>query len=149
MDISDAAVADEHLLTVDHPVRAVLARPRLDRADVAATARLCHRECGELDVARGPEALRRPLRELLVGGRLADGRERERWHHDRQADSRATPEQLLHQDRQRQASGIRRQLGIELPAVQILLRGLLQHWPRKRLLAVVLGSNWTDDLTRE
>src|SRR4051794_561920 len=81
---------------------------------------------GELEVVRGAEALRRPARELLVGGRLANRGQRQRRQHDRQADPRAAPEQLLHQDRQRQAGRIGSELGVQLPLVQALACGLPQ-----------------------
>ena len=51
------------------------------------------------------EALRRPAHELLVGRGLADRGQRQRRHDDRQADARAAPEELLHEDRQRQSGG--------------------------------------------
>jgi hypothetical protein len=99
VNVGDAAIADEHFVAVDHPVAAVLARPGLDRAHVAAAARFCHREGGELDVVGRAEALRGPLDELLIGGGVADRRQPQRREDDRESDARAPPEQLLHQDR--------------------------------------------------
>ena len=78
VDVGDAAVADEHLVAVDDPVAAVLARAGLDRAHIAAAARFGHCQGGELEVIGRAEALRRPLHQLLVSGSLADRRERQR-----------------------------------------------------------------------
>src|SRR4051794_15727721 len=103
----------------------------------------------ELDVAGRAEALWRPLRELHVGRGLADRGERERGQHDRQPDAGAAPEQLFHDDRQRQAGRIGRRLRVELPVVEALLRGLLEHGPGQLLLAVVLRRNGPDDFPRK
>src|SRR3954452_11224165 len=149
VDVGDAAVADEDLLAVDDPVAAVLAGARLDRAHVAAAARLGHRQRRELDVAGRAEALRRPAGELLVGRRLADRGQRERRQHDRQPDPGAAPEQLLHHDRQRQPGRIGRQLRVELPVIEALAGGFLEYGPRQLLLAVVLGGDRPDDLAGE
>ena len=147
--VGDPAVADEDLLPVDHPVAAVLVRPSLDRAHVAAATRLGDRERSELQVARRAETLGRPANELLVRGRLAYGRQSEGRHDDRQADTGASPEQLLHEDRQRQPGRVRRELRVELPPVQVLACGLLDHGPRELLRAVVLRSGRPDDRPRE
>ncbi len=147
--VGDAAVADEHLVAVDDPVAAVLARAGLDRAHVAAAARLGDRQGGQLDLVRRAEALRRPLDELLVGGGLTDRRQRQRRENDGQPDARAAPEQLLHQDREREAGGVHRELGVELPLVEPLARGLLQHRPGELLGAVIFGRHGTDHLPRE
>ena len=58
--VGDAAVADEDLLPVDDPVAAVLTRAGLDRADVAAAARLGHGQRGELYVVRACRSTRAP-----------------------------------------------------------------------------------------
>ncbi len=103
VDVGDAAVADPHLVAVDDPVcvraGAVPAGRGAQVADVAATLGLGDRQRGELEVARGSEALRSPLQHLLGGGRLPDRRERERGHHHGQSDARAPPEQFLHEHR--------------------------------------------------
>jgi hypothetical protein len=149
MYVGDPAVADEHLLAVDDPVAGILARPGLDRPHVAASARLRDGQSGELDGVGRAEALPRPVHQLLVGGGLPDRRERQGGHDDRQADPCAAPEQLLHEDRQRQASRIDRQLGIELPLVEPLVRGPLRDWPRQLLCAVVLRRRWADHVAGE
>ncbi len=149
VNVGDAAVADEHFVAVDDPVAAVLARAGLDRAHVAAAARFGHCQGGELDVVGRAEALRRPLHELLVGGGLADRRQRQRREDDRQPDAGASPEQFLHQDRERQAGGVHRQLGVELPLIEPLARGLLQHRPRELLRAVIFRRDRPDHLLRE
>ena len=149
MDVGDPAVADEDLLPIDHPVRAIPPRARLYRADVAAAARLGHGERGELDVAGRAEAFGRPLHELLIGGRLTNGGQCQRGHHDRQPDPRAAPEELLHQYRQREPGRIGRKLRIELPLVQALSCRLLDDGPRELLSLVIFGGSGPYDLARE
>ena len=55
---------------------------------------------------------------LLGRSRLADRRQRQRGHHDRQPDAGAAPEQLLHEHRQRQPGRIADQIAVEQRAVE-------------------------------
>jgi hypothetical protein len=113
VDVRDPAVADPDLVPVDHPLAAVAPGARAQAAHVAPALGLGHAQRGELEVARLPEALRRPPQELLVRRRLRHRRQRERRHHDAQSDPRAAPEQLLHEQRQREAGRVADQVAVE------------------------------------
>jgi hypothetical protein len=90
---------------------------------------------------RCPSSPPRPLQHLLGRGGLADRGEGERGHHDRQSDSGAAPEQLLHEHRQRQAGGVADQVAVEERAVENTLGGLLEHRPGKLLAHVLVCSH--------
>ena len=90
------------------------------------------------------EAFGRPLQHLLGRGGLADRRQRQRGHHDRQPDSGAAPEQLLHEHRQRQAGRIADEVAVEQRAVEAAVGGLLQHRPRELLALVVVARHRAD-----
>jgi hypothetical protein len=111
--VRDAAVADPDLAAVDHPFVAVAAGAGAQVAHVAAALRLGDAECRELQVARLAEALGRPLEQLVGRRRLGHRRQRERGHDDREADPRAAPEQLLHEQRQRQPGRVADQVAVE------------------------------------
>ena len=143
--VGDAAVADPHLVAVEYPVTAVALGRGPQIADIAAAFGLGDRQRRELEVTRRAEALRRPLQHLLGGGRLADRRERQRRHHDRQTDSGATPEQLFHEHRQRKPGRVADQIAIEQRTVEAALGGLFQHRPRELLLLVVVQGDRPDD----
>ena len=114
-------------------------------ADVAAAFGLGDRQRRELEVTRGAEALRRPLQHLLGGGGLADRRQRQRRHHDRQTDSGATPEQLFHEHRQRKPGRVADEIAIEQRTVEAALGGLFEHRPGELLLLVVVQGHRPDD----
>ena len=97
--------------------------------DVAAALGLGHAERGELEVAGLAEALRRPAQQLLGRRRLRHRRQRERRHHDAEPDPGAAPEQLLHEQRQREAGRVADQVAVEERVVEALLGGRLQHRP--------------------
>ena len=78
-------------------------------------------ERGELEVARLAEALGRPAQQLLGRRGLRHRRQRQPRHHDRQPDPRAAPEQLLHEQRQREAGRVADQVAVEERVVEALL----------------------------
>jgi len=96
MHVGDAAVADPHLVAIDDPVVTVAARASAQIPNVAAALGLGDRQGGELDIAWGSETFGRPLEHLLRRRGLTDRRQRQRGHDDRQSDSGAAPEELLH-----------------------------------------------------
>lgn len=147
--VGDPAVADEHLLTVDYPVAGVLAGSGGDRADIATATRLGDGQRRELEVTGGAEALRCPTNQLLIGGCLSNCSQRQRRHHDGQANARAAPKQLLHENRQRKPSGVRGQLPIQDWLVQPGPSCFLQHWPRHLLCPVVVRRHRSDYLPGE
>ena len=149
MHVGDAAVADPHLVTVDHPVAAVAPSPGPQIAYVAAAFGLGDGQRREFEVARRAETLRRPLQHLLGRGRLPDRRKRQRRHHDRQTDSRATPKQLLHEHRQRNTSRVADEVAVEQRTVEAALGGFLQDRPRELLPLVVVEGDGTDDRVGE
>ena len=102
----------------------VAARRGAQVADVAAALGFGDRQRGELEIAGRAEAFRRPLQHLLGRRGLADRRQRQRGHHDRQADARAAPEQLLHEHRQRQPGRVADQVAVEQRAVEARARPL-------------------------
>ncbi len=104
-----------------HPVVAVAAGAGAQVAHVAAALGLGDAERGQLEVARLAEALGRPAQELLGRRRLRHRRQRQRGHHDRQPDPGAAPEQLLHEQRQRQAGRVADQVAVEERVVEALL----------------------------
>ena len=118
-------------------------------ADVAAALGFGDGQRRELEVAGAAEALRRPLEHLLRRGGLPDRRQRERGHHDGEADARATPEQLLHEHRQRQPGRVADQVAVEQRTVEAPLGGLLEHRPRELLARVVVGGDRADHLLGE
>ena len=95
--------------------------------------RLGGAEGGDLDVVRRAEAARDPLADLLAGALAEDRGHRERGAHDRHADAGVAPEQLLVDDRQRQARGVGEELRQPFEPVQADLRGLLDDRPRRLL----------------
>ena len=147
--VGDPAVADPHLVAVDHPVVAVATRRGPQVADVAAALGLRDRQRRELEVTRLAEALRRPLEHLLRSRGLADRGQRECRHHDREADARAAPEQLLHEQRQAQPGRVADEVAVEQRVVEPLLRGLLEHGPGELLLLVVLRGDRAYDVACE
>src|SRR5204862_2153684 len=147
--VRDPAVTDPDLVTVDHPLVAVLARAGAEVADVAASLGLGHRERRELQVARLAEALGRPAQELIRRGRLRHPRQRQRGHHDREPDAGAAPEQLLHEQWQREADGVADQVAVEERVVETLPRGLLEHRPGELLALVVVLGHRPDHLGGE
>jgi hypothetical protein len=153
VDVGDAAVADPHLVPVDDPVGAlpgaVPAGPGAQIAHVAAALGLGDGQRGQLQVTGRAEAFWRPLQHLLGCRGLPDRRQRKRGHDDRQPDSGAAPEQLLHEQGQGQSGGIADQVAVEQRAVETLLSGLLQHRPRELLARVVVGRDGTDHLLGE
>ena len=74
---------------------------------------------------------------------------RERRAHDRHADARVAPEQLLVDERQRQAGRVGEELGEALEAVEPDLRRLLDHRPRRLLALVPLVSGGAHDVGGE
>ena len=89
------------------------------------------------------------MHELFVGSRLANRGERERGHDDRQTDPRATPEELLHQDRQRETRRVHGQGRVETGLVEALSGRLLEDGPRQLLRAIVLRCRRANDLASE
>ena len=128
---------------------AIPARPGAQVAHVAAALGFGDRQRGQLQIAGRTEALRRPLQHLLGRGGLPDRRQRQRRHHDGQADAGAPPEQLLHEHRQRQARGVADQVAVEQRAVEAPAGRLLQHRPRELLALVVVGGHRADHLFGE
>ena len=92
-----------------------------------------------------PKHCGRPLQHLLGRGGLADRRQRQCRHHDRQTDSGAAPEQLFHEHRQRKPGRIADEIAVEQRTVEAALGGLLEHRPRELLLLVEVQSHWPDD----
>src|SRR6202012_6166892 len=129
VNVGDAAVADPHFVAVDYPVAAVAFGRSPQIADVAAAFGLGDRQRRELEVTRRAEALRRPLQHLLGRGGLADRRERQCRHHDRQTDSGATPEQLFHEQRQRNPSRGVYEIAIKQLTVEAALAISCEHTP--------------------
>ena len=84
----------------------------------------------------GAEAARYPLPDLLARALAEDRRDGERGAHDRHADARVAPEQLLVDDRQRQPGRVGEELREPLEAVQPDLGGLLDDRPGGLLLLV-------------
>ena len=97
----------------------------------------------------GAEALRDPLADLLARALAEDRGDRERGAHDRHADAGVAPEQLLVDDRQRQAGLVGAELGERLEAVEADLRRLLDDRPRRLLALVPLGGGRADDVLGE
>ena len=95
------------------------------------------------------EATRDPLRHLLGCALTEDRGDRERGAHDRHPDPCVTPEQLLVDDRQRQARLVEPELRQALVAVEADLRRLLDHRPRRLLALVPLGGGGADDVGGE
>ena len=149
VDVGDAAVADPHLVPVDDPVVAIAPRRGAQIADVAAALGFGDGQRGQLEVAGCAEAFRRPLQHLFGCRGLADRRQRERGHDDRQSDPGATPEQLLHEHGQRQTGRIADQVAIEQRAVETALGGLLEHGPWELLARVVVRRDGADHLLGE
>ena len=81
-------------------------------AAVVRASAVCAQRCLAWVGHARAEALRRPLNELLVAGGLSDRRQCQRRENDRQPDARAAPEELLHQDRERQTGRVDRGLKI-------------------------------------
>ncbi len=144
--VGDAAVADPHLVPVDDPVGAVAAGVGAQVPYVAAALGFRDRQRRELEIAWGAEAFGAPFQHLLGGRGLADGRERQRRHDDRQPDPGAAPEQLLHEHRQRQPGGVADEIAVEERTVEAALGRLLEHGPRKFLALVVVECNRPDHL---
>ena len=149
VDGGDAAVADPHLVPVDDPIVTISSRRGAQIADVAAALGFGDGQRGQFEVARCAEAFWRPLQHLFGCRRLADRRQRERGHHDRQSDSGTTPEQLLHEHGQGQTRRIADQVAIEEWAVETALGGLLEHGPWELLARVVVRRDGADHLLRE
>ena len=143
------AVADPDLVPVEHPVVAVAPRRRAQVAHVRAALRLGDRQRRELQRARHAEALGRPAQQLRGRRGLRDRAQRQRRHHDAQPDPGAAPEQLLHEQRQREARRVADQVAVEERVVEALARGLLEDLPRELLLAVVVVGRGTDHVARE
>ncbi len=96
-----------------------------------------------------PKHSGRPLQHLLRGGGLPDRRQRQRRHDDGQTDPGATPEQLLHEHRQRHAGRVADQIAVEQRAVETALGRLLQYRPRELLPLVVFQRHRADHFLGE
>ena len=97
----------------------------------------------------GAEALRDPLPHLLGRAGAEDPRDRERRAHDRHADAGVAPEELLVDDRQRQAGRVGPELGDRLEAVQPDLGRLLDDRPGRLLALVPFGRGRAHDALGE
>ena len=96
------------------------------------------------------EALRDPLADLLAACRWPKmPADRERGADDRHADAGVAPEQLLVDDRQRQAGRVGEELRQALEAVEADLRRLLDDRPRRLLALVPLGGGGAHDALGE
>ena len=102
-----------------------------------------------LGVVGGAEATLDPLRHLLGGALAEDRRDRERGAHDRHPDPGVAPEELLVDDRQRQARLVEPELRQPLVSVEPDLRRLGDHRPRRLLALVPLGRGRADDVRCE
>ncbi len=114
-----------------------LARVRTLR-HVRARVGLRSAERGHLQVIGRAEAAGDPLADLLAAALAEDRGHGQRGAHDRHADTGVAPEQLLVDDRQRQAGGVGEELGEPFEPVQPDLGGLLDDRPGGLLLLVPL-----------
>ena len=150
--VGDAAVGRPRLLAVEDPLvlGLVVERAGAQRGDVGARVGLGDAERADLRVLRRAVALRDPLAHLLAACRWRRSpADRERRAHDRHADAGVAPEQLLVDDRQRQAGRVGVELGERLEAVEADLRRLLDHRPRRLLALVPLGRRGAHDVRGE
>ena len=117
--------------------------------DVRAGVGLGGAEGGDLEVVLGAEAARDPLADLLAGALAEDRGDGERGAHDRHADAGVAPEELLVDDRQREAGGVGEELREPFEAVEADLGGLLDDRPRGLLLLVPLVRGGAHDVGGE
>ncbi len=149
--VGDAAVGGPCLLAVENPLagRLVELRRGAQRRDVRAGVGLGGAERRHLDVIRRAEAARDPLTDLLAGALTEDRRHREGGPHDRHADPGIAPEQLLVDERERQAGGIGEELREPFEAVEPDLGCLFDDRPGGLLLLVPLVRGRPYDISRE
>ena len=149
--VRDAAVGRPRLLAVEDPLvlRLVVDRAGAQRGDVGAGVGLGDAERADLRVLRRAEALRDPLAHLLGRAAGEDAGRRERRAHDRHADAGVAPEQLLVDDRERQAGRVGVELRQRLEAVEADLGRLADDRPGRLLLLVPLGGRGADDVGGE
>ena len=147
--VGDAAVRDEDLGAVEHPLVAVQLGGGAQRAHVGAGARLGDRVGAELDLVAHAEALRHPAADLLGRAGAGDAGGGQRAALDGERDAGAAPVHLLGVDARHDPVGILAHLLDRLEAVEPPLAGGLDGLPRHALVAVVLRSDRPDDLARE
>ena len=95
VDVGDAAVGDEDLLAVEHPLVAVADGGGAQGLDVGAGLRLGHGVGAGADLVPGAEDEGQPLAHLLGRGRGGDAGGGQRRGGDGQRDARAAPVELL------------------------------------------------------
>src|SRR5262249_9412688 len=83
------------------------------------------------------------------GARRRDARRRERRRRQRERDARTAPVRLLGVDDTEQAAAVGGHALDVVDAVEILVRRLLDHVPRRLLLAVVLRCDGADHIAGE
>ncbi len=149
--VGDPAVRGPRLLAVEGPLirRLVVLGARAQRGDIGAGVGLGYAEGGDLRLGLGAEALRDPFAPLLGRTVGLDRGDAERRAHDRHADPRVAPEELLVDDREHDPALVIPELRDPLQAVETDLRGLLDDRPGRLLALVPFGRGRADRLLGE
>src|SRR5712691_8438095 len=142
--VRDAAVGDEDLLAVDHPVAIRAHGARLHRGDIRPGLRFGDGKGAKGGLLDGAEARWDPGRDLFRSPLREDGRDREAGALDGERDAGAAPGQLLGDQRRHDAGRVGEGLLQELDPVQPYLGRLLDHRPRELLGFVVLRGHRPD-----
>ena len=144
VNVGDAAVGDEDLLAVDHPVAVLADGAGLHRRHVGAGLGLGDGKRAESGLLRGSETGRDPGRNLLGGALREDRRHRQTGALDGKPDPGAPPRQLLGNQGRHDAGGVAVGLLEKVDPIKTYLGSLLDHGPGKLLGLVVLRGHGTD-----
>jgi hypothetical protein len=149
VDVGDAAVGDEDLGAVEHPLVAVALGGRLQALDVGAGLRLGDRVGAELDLVGAAEAVGHPAGDLLGGAGGGDAGCRQARAGDRQGDAGAAPVELFGRDHLHLPLAVGGRALDRLERAEALLARLLDHLPGNALLFVVLARRRADHVAGE
>jgi hypothetical protein len=149
VEAGDAAVGDEHLLAVQHPVVAVADGPGAEAGDVGPGARLGDGERADLGLGGGAEQLGGPAGHLVRGAAGHQGDQGQPAAEDAQGDARAAPAELLDQQGLEDAGLVLADHPVEVHAVEADVGRLGKDRPGEVLGLVVVGRDRPDLLLGE
>ena len=152
MDVGDAAVGGPGLLAVDDPlVRRPRRTWRVVRTPETSEPAFGSEAQKAATLMSSAVPKQRGIHSPICSPRALaeDRRDGERGAHDRHADAGVAPEQLLVDDRQRQAGRVGEELRQAFEAVEADLRGLLDDRPRRLLALVPLVRGGAHDVRGE